>query len=155
MPTEDQSRPRRDLKALWLLPVLALALGTLVTSWKKPTPPPMPTAFQVAEQAKQDAYRQAKYLLISRVMQGQPKGYTVIGYAPYAPGMVSEIGPARFRCSSRLRVRSRTGLLRQERWQCVISGSRNNWVCEGFRHTPPERVTPRKVRPGPNAAGVA
>ncbi len=139
MPTEDQSRPPRDLRGLWLLPILALGLGVFVASWKKPVPQP-PAEFVTAEQAKSDAYRYARYSLVSHGALAQPKGFTLIGSAPYSSDIVTKLGPDRFRCSSSLTVRSPSGEVQKERWQCVITGTHNDWSVESFEHMPPERI---------------
>ena len=148
MPMGNQNGSSRNLKGLWLLPILALGLGVLVSSWKKPASR-QPTAFEAARQAsqtKQDAYNQAKYHLVSQLMQGQPKGYSVIGFAPYQDGTVTGLGPARYLCSSFLTVRAQTGEVQEENWQCVITRDQNNWTCEEFRHAPPERTRSNRAK---------
>jgi len=147
MPTEDQVQPHRDLRGLWLLPILALGLAVFVATWKKPPPRHLPTRFETAEQAKSDAYHHAIYFMIGRVGQGQPKGFSVIGLAPYRRDTIIKLGPDRFRCSGFLGVRSQSGQEQKEGWQCVVSGTRDNWVCESFQHTLPERMTPAGARP--------
>lgn len=154
MPPEDQVQPRRDFRGLWLLPILALGLAVVVATWKKPPPRHLPTRFETAEQAKYDAYHHAIYFLISRVGQGQPKGFTVIGLAPYRQGAITKLGPDRFRCSGSLGVRSQSGQVQKEDWQCVLSGAGNSWACESFQHTPPERMGPARARPDPATANV-
>jgi len=154
MTTEDQNRPRRDLKSLWLLLPLGAGLWVALASWKKPPSTHPPAGFGAAGQEKYEAYRRTKYLLLSRVGQGQPKGSAVISFAPYTDGIVTKMGPSRYRCSSSLTVRSRTGELLEERWQCIITGDRNNWACESFQHAPPEHVPPSRVGLGANTPDV-
>ena len=150
---EKQDRPRRDLRGLWLVPVLGLGLAVFVSSRKKPPRPPLPpTELMMAERAKHDAYHQAQYLLISQFSRGQPEGCVMVGYAPYSSGLVTRMGPTRFRCSSSLTVRCRTGELRKERWKCVITGSRNNWTLESFQHTPPESAQAKGAKPRATSA---
>ena len=136
---EDQNRPRRDLKGLWLLPVLAAGLYMLVGSWKKmPLSPPTLTA----EQRKREIYLHTKSLLLSRIVQGQPKGFTVTGFASYSDGTVAQIGPDRFSCSGSLTVRSPSGAVEKERWQCIFMESQDHWTSRNFQLTPPERLAP-------------
>jgi len=117
-------------------------------------PPHPPTEFGTVEQLKYDAYRQTKYLVIGRVIQGQPKGSTIIGFAPYSKGTVTKLGPTRFLCSSSFTMRSQTGALLKERWKCILTGTHNNWACESFQHTPPERVSPGRAGLAANVADV-
>ena len=151
MPTEDHSGPRRDRKALWLLPILVLGLVVLVSSWKKPASTP-PVGPEPAGRMKQDAYSQAVYHLNGRLMQGQPKGYTVIGFAPYGKAIVTELGPARFHCSSFFTVRSPAGGVQKEHWQCVMTKVSSNWLCDEFRHAPTGRDRPGAAQPGATVA---
>ena len=137
---EDPSRPRRDMKILWLLPILALGVWVFFAFGKKPLPK-RPTEIVTREQAKYDAYLHTKYLLLGQVIQGQPKGVTLVGFAPYSNALLMETGPGRFHCASSLTVRSPDGTVQKEHWQCFVMREQDNWTCVGFQHTPPERLT--------------
>ena len=137
MPKENQNPPGKDLRGLWLLPILALGLGVFVTSLKKPAPRPADTA----DQTKHDIYNNSTYHLMGRVAFDQPKGFTFVGFAPYSGDSVKELGPNQFLCSSSLRVRSKTGETQEERWQCVMTKGDSSWTMDSFKLAAPKRVT--------------
>lgn len=137
---EDQDKPRTDLKVLWLLPLLAVGIGTLLVTRKKVAPPPQPMQAGISEMAKREAFRNAKYQVISQMMQERPKSVAVLDFAPGTDDTVTELGRNRFRCSGFLVARSPTGTRLRERWECVVTASKSSWACESFRQSGWKRV---------------
>ncbi len=132
---ENQDKTRPDRKGLWLLPLLALGVGTLIITRKKLSPPYQPTKAEASQAAKREAFRQAKYLVGNQVIQDHPKSVIMLGFTPGAADSVTELGRNRFRCSGFLAGRSRAGIPLRERWQCIITGSQTSWLCESFRQS--------------------
>ena len=135
---EHTNKPHQtDWKRFLLLPILALGAGTIIAGWKKPPAATRPSPQEIAEIAKREAYRDARYLIVSEGLwkRGRPEADHLTGLAPYSDWSVTRLGPGRFRCSGSLTAASRTGTALRERWQCVMVGSNASWTAESFQQS--------------------
>lgn len=143
---EDQDKPRRDLKGLWLLPLLALGVGILLAT-RKPQPSERPNPIP-PQMMQAEAYDHAKEQVMHRIMEGSLGGALRVNFAPYTNGMVTPLGQGRFRCSSSLEARFRTGRRVREHWQCLLSQSHGYWMCSDLQQTQWKQVSPMPVKRG-------
>lgn len=106
---EHTNKPHQtDWKRFLLLPILALGAGTIIAGWKKPPAATRPSPQEIAEIAKREAYRDARYLIVSEGLwkRGRPEADHLTGLAPYSDWSVTRLGPGRFRCSGSLTAAS-------------------------------------------------
>lgn len=142
-----ENKPHRDMKALWLLPLLALGIGTLIAT-RKPLPSDKSKPM-TPQMMKAEAFQNAKRLAGNQIMESDPGSVYIRGFGPYNANSVIPLGQGRFRCSSFLLAQSRTGAKWRERWQCIVWTYRGYWMCKDLQETHREQIAPgRAVRNG-------
>lgn len=139
---EDKDKPHRDLKSLWMVPILALGVGTFIATRKQLAPSHERPKRFTAQMMRTEAYDQAKELMMHQSMESNPISVVGIRYVSYTQDAVTDLGRGRFRCSSRFMGRSRTGITMQQRWQCIVLEHHGYWMCEDAQQTPWEQVSP-------------